>query len=180
MLVGIEHAVIICGTNNIYADKPSSIANGLLCVALKLVSKSVQQVIMLHILPRVFVNTITRNKIKKVNDLLKIECSKLTSRVFYLEPDPNWVTNEKMSNMKYFYREHLYSIEEGYKKLSKTTNVSLMSACPYTQNAKKSYYPPLKHSAINETPSKPLFQEGDRKENITNKINIFTGKPIKC
>ena len=78
------------------------------------------------------------------------------------------------------YREHLYLIEEGYKKLSKTTNVSLMSACPYTQNAKKSYYPPLKHSAIYETPSKPLFQEGDRKENITNKINIFTGKPIKC
>ena len=42
---GIEYAVIICGTNNIGYNKTSGIVNGLLCVALKLVSKSVQQVI---------------------------------------------------------------------------------------------------------------------------------------
>ena len=38
---GIEYAVIICGTNNTDYNKASSIVNGLLYVALKLVSKSV-------------------------------------------------------------------------------------------------------------------------------------------
>ena len=123
--------MIICGTNNIDYSKASSIVNGLLCVALKLVSKSVQQVIISGILLREFVNTIRRNKIMEVNELLKIECSKLTSRVFYMEPDPDWVTNENLLNMKYFYRDHVHLIEEGYEKLSKTISISLMYACSY-------------------------------------------------
>ena len=41
----IEYAVIICGTNNIDYNKASSIVNGLLCVAMKLVSKSVEPVV---------------------------------------------------------------------------------------------------------------------------------------
>ena len=128
---GIEYAVIICGTNNIDYNKASSIVNGLLCVALKLVSKSVERVIISGILPRDFVNTIRRNKIKEVNGLLKTECSKVTSRVFYMEPDPDWVTNENLLNMKYFYRDHFHLIEEGYEKLSKTISISFMHACPY-------------------------------------------------
>ena len=177
--------MIICGTNNIDYSKASSIVNGLLCVALKLVSKSVQQVIISGILLREFVNTIRRNKIMEVNELLKIECSKLTSRVFYMEPDPDWVTNENLLNMKYFYRDHLHLIKEGYEKLSKTISISLMYAWPYIQDdAKQSYYSPLKHSAIFEAPNEapfqePLLFEGDRKEKITIKRNIFTVKPIK-
>ena len=152
LLCGIEYAVIICGTNNIDYNKASSIVNGLLCVALKLVSKSVEQVIISGILPRDFVNTIKRTKIKEVNGLPKTECSKLTSRVFYMEPDPDWVTNENLLSMKYFYRDHLHLIEEGYEKLSKTISISLMYACPYIQDdAKQSYYPQLKHSAVFET-----------------------------
>ena len=175
----------MCGTNNIDYNKASSIVNGLLCVALKLVSKSVEQLVISGILSRDFVNTIRRNKIKEVNELLKTECSKLTSRVFYMEPDPDWVTNENLLNMKYFYRDHLYLIEEVYEKLSKTISISLMYACLYIQDeAKQSYYPPLKHSTILEAPSEPPFQEpllceSDRKEKITNKRNIFTVKPIK-
>ena len=45
VLSSIEDTVIICGTNNIDYNKASSIVNGLLFVALALVSKSVQQVI---------------------------------------------------------------------------------------------------------------------------------------
>ena len=118
---GIEYAVIICGTKNI-DYKVSSIVNGLLCVTLTLVSKSVQQVIIFGILPRDFVNTIRRDKIKEVNGLLKKECFKLTSRVFYMEPDSDRVTNENLLIMKYFYRD-LHFIEEGYEKLAKTIKV---------------------------------------------------------
>ena len=121
---GIEYAVIIYGTNNIDYNEASSIANGLKCVALTLVSKSVQQVIIFGILPRDFVNTIRRDKIKEVNKLLKKEYFKLTFRVFYMEPDSDWVTNKNLLNMKYFYRDHVHLIEEGYEKLAKTMTVS--------------------------------------------------------
>ena len=77
---GIEHAVIVCGTNNIDYNEASSIANCSICVALTLVSKSVQQVIISGILPRDFVKTVRRDKIKEVNELLKKECFKLTSK----------------------------------------------------------------------------------------------------
>ena len=182
----IDYAVIIYGTNNIDYNEASSIANGLKCVALTLVSKSVQQVIIFGILPRDFVNTIRRDKIKEVNKLLKKEYFKLTFRVFYMEPDSDWVTNKNLLNMKYFYRDHLHLIEEGYEKLAKTISVSLLNAYPYTQdNAKQSNYRHLKHSAICEVPSKPPILEphlskSDRKENIPNRRNIFIVKPIKC
>ena len=103
LLSGIDYAVIICETNNIDYNKASSIVNGLLCVALTLVSKSVQQVIMSGVPPRDFVNTNRRDKIKEVNELLKKECFKLTSRTFYTEPDSDWVANENLLNMKYVY-----------------------------------------------------------------------------
>lgn len=73
-----------------------------------LVSKSIQQVILSGILPMDFVNMIRRDKISEANELLKIECSKSTSRVFYMEPGSDWDTNENLLKMKYFYRDHLH------------------------------------------------------------------------
>ena len=102
-----------------------------------------------------------------------------------MEPDSDWVTNENLLNLKYFYRGHLHLSEEGYEKLAKTISVSLLNTHPYTQdNAKQSNYPPLKHSTICEAPSKPPIldshlSESDRKENIPNRRNIFIVKPIK-
>ena len=84
---GIEYAGIICGTNNIDYNEASSIANGLICVPLTLVTKSFQEVMISGILARDFVNAIRRDKIKEVNELLKKEYFKLASRVFYMEPD---------------------------------------------------------------------------------------------
>ena len=75
-----------------------------------------------------------------------------------MEPDPDWVTKGNLLNMKYFYRDHLHLIEEGYEKLSKTISISLMYACSCIQDdAKQPYYPPLKHSTIFEAPSEPPF-----------------------
>ena len=76
---GIEYAVIICATNNIGDNKASSIVNGFLCVALTLVSKLFQQVIISSILPRDLVNTIRRDKTKEVNELLENGCFKSSS-----------------------------------------------------------------------------------------------------
>ena len=67
----IEYAVIICGTNNINYNKAFSIINGLRSVELTLGSKSVKQFIITGILPRDFVNTIRKDKIKEVNKLVK-------------------------------------------------------------------------------------------------------------
>ena len=51
-------------------------------------------------------------------------------------------------------RAHLHLINEEYPKLTKTISVSLMNAYQYTlDNTKQSYYPPLKHSTICETPN---------------------------
>ena len=111
LLRGIEYAVIICGTNNIDYNEASSIANGLICVPLILASKSVQQVIISGIPPRGFVNTIRRDKIKEVIELLKTECFKLTSIIFYMGPQSDWVTNKNLLNMKYFYRDNIHLIE---------------------------------------------------------------------
>ena len=141
-----------------------------------MVPKSVERVIISGILPRDFVNTIRRNKIKKVNELLKTECSMLISRVFDMEPDPDWVTNENLLNMKYFYRDHFHLIEEGYENFSKTISIPLMYACPYIQDdVKRSYYPPLKNSAHFEAPSEPPSQEPLLSPRVTGKRRL----PIK-
>ena len=70
-----------------------------------------------------------------------MKCSKLTSRVFNMGPDLDWFTKENLLNMKYFYRDHLSLITEGYKKLAKTINLLLMNTYPYTHDhAKECYY----------------------------------------
>ena len=130
---GIEYAGIICGTNNIDYNEASSIANGLICVALTLVTKSFQEVMISGILARDFVNAIRRDKIKEVNELLKKEYFKLASRVFYMEPDSDQITNKNLLNMKYFYRDDLHLIEDGYEKLAKTISVSLLKITPNNQ-----------------------------------------------
>ena len=66
---------------------------------------------------------IRRDKISEVNELLKIECSKLTSRVFYMEPDLDWITNENLLKMKYFYRDHLHCSSATGKRTSKIREI---------------------------------------------------------
>ena len=88
---------------------------------IELVSKSLQQVISWVILTRDFINTIRTDKIKELNKLLKIECSKFISRVFYKKRDSDWA-----------HRDHLQLIKEGYNELTKTISVSLVNAYPCT------------------------------------------------
>ena len=50
-----------------------------------------------------------------------------------MEPDSDWITNKNLLNMKYFYRDHLHLIEDGYEKLAKTISVSLLKITPNNQ-----------------------------------------------
>ena len=58
-----------------------------------------------------------------------------------MEPGRDWVTNENLLNIKYFYRDHLHLIGEGYKKLYLENHEHIVNvACPYIQDdAKQSY-----------------------------------------
>ena len=62
---GIEYAGIICGTNNIDYNEASSIANGLICVPLTLVTKSFQEVMISGILARALLTPSEETKSKK-------------------------------------------------------------------------------------------------------------------
>ena len=84
--------------------------------------------------------------------------------------------------MKYFYRDDLHLIEDGYEKLAKTISVSLLKITPNNQIiliwnillsvkllVSHPFWTPICH-----------LSESDRKENILNRRNIFIVKPIKC
>ena len=79
----IRQIVIHCGTNNIEENTPNDVANGLPCSAQK---NSVTNVYITRLLPREFRETHKRNKIKKVNKLIREKCSSIsTPRIKHIE-----------------------------------------------------------------------------------------------
>ena len=87
----IRQIVIHCGTNNIEENTPNDIANGLRCSAL-IIKKKEQRYKYIHtgLLPRDFRETYKRNKIKKVNKLIREKCSSIsTPRINYIEQNHN-------------------------------------------------------------------------------------------
>ena len=79
----IRQIVIHCGTNNIEENMPNDVANGLPCSAQK---NSVTNVYITRLLPREFRETHKRNKIKKVNKLIREKCSSIsTPRIKHIE-----------------------------------------------------------------------------------------------
>ena len=79
-LPAIRQIVIHCGTNNIEENTPNDIANGLRCSAL-IIKKKEQRYKYIHtgLLPRDFRETYKRNKIKKVNKLIREKCSSIST-----------------------------------------------------------------------------------------------------
>ena len=89
--IAIRQIVIHCGTNNIEENTPNDIANGLLCSALIIKKRnSATNIYITGLLPRDFRETYKRNKIKKVNKLIREKCSSIsTPRINYIEQDHN-------------------------------------------------------------------------------------------
>ena len=101
---------------------PNDIANGLLCSAL-IIKKwnSVTNVYITSLLPHDFRETNKRNKIKKVNKLIREKCSSIsTPRINYIEQDHDWIDEGNCLRIKYYYRDCLHLVELGNKKLSST------------------------------------------------------------
>ena len=62
-----------------------------------------------------------RNKIKKVNKLIREKCSSiLTPQINYIKQDHDWIDEENCLRIKYYYRDCLHLVELGNKKLSNT------------------------------------------------------------
>ena len=118
----IGQIVILCGTNNIEANTPNDIANGLLCSSLTIKKRnSVTNVYITGLLPRDFRETHMRNKIKEVNELIREKClSILTPWINYIEQDYDWIDEGNCLRTKYYYRDRLHLVELGNKKLSNT------------------------------------------------------------
>ena len=118
----IRQIVILCTTNNIEANTPNDIANGLLCSSLTIKKRnSVTNVYITGLLPRDFRETHMRNKVKEVNELIREKCLSIsTPRINYIEQDHNWIDERNCLRTKYYYRDRLHLVELGNKKLSNT------------------------------------------------------------
>ena len=140
--------VTLCGTNNIEANTPNDIANGLLCSALTIKKRSsVTNVYITGHLSRDLRETQIRNKIKEVNELIIEKCLSIsTPRINYIEQDHNWIDEGNCLRTKYYYRDLLHLVELGNKKLgegfppvsrhsTKTFNPKLLSIAPQHKNA---------------------------------------------
>ena len=85
----MRQIVIHCRTSNIDENTPNDIANGLLCSALTIQKRnSITNVYINGLLPRDFRETHMRNKIKKINELIREKFSSIsTPRTNYIEQD---------------------------------------------------------------------------------------------
>ena len=102
----IRKTVILCGTNNIDANTPYDIANGLLCSALTIKKRnSVTNVYITRLLPRDFRETHMKNKIKEVNELIRRKCLSIsTPGINYIEQDLDWIDEGNCLRTKYLQR----------------------------------------------------------------------------
>ena len=118
----IRQIAMHCGTNNIEANTPNYIANGLLCSALTIKKRnSVTNVYVSGLLLCDFRETHMRNKIKEVNGLITEKCLSISiPRINYIEQDHDWIDEGNCRRTKYYYRDRLHLVELGNKKLSNT------------------------------------------------------------
>ena len=117
-----RHIVIHCGTNNIEENTSNDIANGLLCSALIINSRNrATNIYITGLLPRDFRETYKRNRIKRVNKLIREKCSSIsTPRINYIEQEHDCIDEGNCLRIKYYYRDCLHLVELGNNKLSST------------------------------------------------------------
>ena len=89
--LSVRAAVIICGVNNVDADKPEDIALGLISCAASLREHNPQiHVFVTAILPRDLHVTSRRTKIRKINELVKSLCL-CEPEISFIEESSKWI-----------------------------------------------------------------------------------------
>jgi len=115
-----KFVVLHCGTNNIDRDTPSCIANGILSIAVTFQEKVPDlKVVVTGLLPRdLHQSSYRRDKIKKVNKIVKKMCRRDFEGVYYMKQDDDWVVEDGQLDESLYFTDHLHLIEKGNIKLA--------------------------------------------------------------
>ena len=115
----VKCVVIHCGTNNIDRDKPKEIANGIILIGKKLQEQKCDlNIIFTGLLPHdLFVSSKRREKIIKINEILKRSCTKL-SKFTFIKQDNGWTLNNGRLDEKLYYTDYLHLNEKGNIKFA--------------------------------------------------------------
>ena len=116
-----KFVVLHCGTNNIDRDTPTCIANGILSIAVTFLEKlSSVQVLVTALIQRDLTETFRRDKIKKVNRILKRMCRTKFDNVHFMKQASGWVLDDGLLDESLYHTDHLHLIEAGNRKFSKS------------------------------------------------------------
>ena len=121
----LKYVVINCGTNNLDTYNPDKISDGLICIAL-LFQKRLKhlQIVINGLIPRDTINTIRRQKLLEVNQLLQGKCTNYTS-VYFLKPDADWTTRDGGLDKSFYHKDNIHLLENGNKKLALSIKTKL-------------------------------------------------------
>ena len=121
----LKYVVINCGTNNLDTYNPDKISDGLICIA-PLFQKRLKhlQIVINGLIPRDTINTIRRQKLLEVNQLLQGKCTNYTS-VYFLKPDADWTTRDGGLDKSFYHKDNIHLLENGNKKLALSIKTKL-------------------------------------------------------
>ena len=122
-----KFVVLHCGTNNIDRDTASCIANGILSIAVTFQEKVPGlKVLVTGLLPRdLEQNSFRREKIVKVNKMVKRMCRTKFDNIFFMKQDEDWVMEDGQLDESLYFNDHLHLIEKGNNKLASSITKSL-------------------------------------------------------
>ena len=123
----VKYVVLHCGTNNIDRDTASCIANGILSVAVTFQEKVIGlKVLVTGLLPRdPEKDSYRREKIEKVNKIVKRMCRTKFDDIFFMKQDDDWIQDNGRLDESLYFTDHLHLIEKGNEKFANSITKSL-------------------------------------------------------
>ena len=125
--------IVHAGTNNISKNEPIHIAMAILQIATFIRQRHPKaKIVITGLLPRGLYPSAIRDDIASVNSYLEELSTNHHSGALYLKPENDWLCPNGTHNLRYYYKDKLHLIEEGYHKFSKYILKILASStnCP--------------------------------------------------
>ena len=117
----VKYVVIHCGTNNVDANKPDDIADGIIEIGLSL-RKTYPHLkfLLTSLLPRDYNPTsLRRSKMMKTNEAL-LKKSKNLKNLYFMKQVDDWIVDGGFLDTTLYYSDHLHLVENGYRKFACT------------------------------------------------------------